>query len=105
MLIINESTFDQQVLKSSIPVVVEFGATWCQPCRQLEPVLAKLGQEWGNKAVLAKVDVDESANLAMKFGIMSVPTVILFTVGQAAARFSGYQSRERILEKLGTFIR
>lgn len=97
---ISEASFEQDVLKSSLPVVVEFGAVWCRPCKQLEPVLEKLGQEWTGKARLAKVDVDESANLAMQFQIMGVPTVILFAGGKPVARFSGYQDRQRIIEKL-----
>jgi thioredoxin 1 len=101
---LDESSFDTQVLRSPTPVVVEFGATWCQPCRQLEPVLVRLGQEWGSRAVLARVDVDVSPNLAMKFGVLGVPTVILFKGGQAVARFTGFQPRERILEKLDPHI-
>jgi thioredoxin 1 len=101
----DENTFETEVLKSALPVVVEFGAVWCQPCKQLEPVLVKLGQEWGSKARLVKVDVDESVNLTMQFQIMSVPTVILFHNGQPMARFTGYQPRERILDKLGSFIK
>ncbi len=98
---VSEENFEKEVLKSAQPVVVEFGAVWCQPCKQLEPVLAKLGQEWNGKARLAKVDVDESVNLTMKFQVMGVPTVILFVNGKAAARFSGYLPRDKILEKLG----
>jgi thioredoxin 1 len=101
---VNEADFDKEVIKSAQPVVVEFGATWCQPCKQLEPVLAKLGQEWTGKVRIAKVDVDESVNLTMQLQIMGVPTVILFVKGQAVARFSGYQPRERILEKLGPYL-
>jgi thioredoxin len=96
---VNEESFERDVLKAEKPVVVEFGATWCQPCKQLEPVLVKLGQEWGGKVQLVKVDVDESANLTMQQQIMGVPTVILFIKGQATARFTGYQDRNRILEK------
>ena len=102
---VDETNFEQQVLKAPLPVVLEFGATWCQPCKQLEPVLARLAQEWGERARVVKVDVDESVNLAMKYQVMGVPTVILFSGGQPAARFSGFQPRERILEKLGSFIR
>jgi thioredoxin 1 len=98
---VSEANFEKEVLQSAQPVVVEFGAVWCQPCKQLEPVLAKLGQEWNGKARLAKIDVDESVNLTMKFQVMGVPTVILFVNGKAAARFSGYQPRDKILEKLG----
>lgn len=101
----DEKTFENEVLKSATPVVVEFGAVWCQPCKQLEPVLARLGQEWGAKARLVKVDVDESVNLTMQYQVMGVPTVILFTNGQPSARFTGFQPRERILDKLGSFIK
>jgi thioredoxin 1 len=96
---VNEESFERDVLKADKPVVVEFGATWCQPCKQLEPVLVKLSQEWGGKVQLVKVDVDESANLTMQQQIMGVPTVILFIKGQATARFTGYQDRNRILDK------
>ena len=101
---VNEADFEAEVLKSAQPVLVEFAAPWCQPCKQLDPVLAKLGQEWAGKTRMAKVNVDESVNLTMQFQIMGVPTVILFVKGQAVARFSGYQPRERILEKLGSYL-
>ncbi len=96
---VNEENFDRSVSRADKPVVLEFGAVWCQPCKQLEPVLAKLGQEWGDKVLLAKVDVDESANLTMQHQVMGVPTVILFVKGQPAARFTGYMDRNRILDK------
>jgi thioredoxin 1 len=101
---VNEADFDKEILKSELPVVVEFGAVWCQPCKQLEPVLAKLGQEWAGKTRIAKVDVDEAVNLTMQMQIMGVPTVILFVKGKAVARFSGFQPRERIIEKLGPYL-
>ncbi len=101
---VDEGNFEKEVLKSAVPVVLEFGAVWCQPCKQLEPVLTQLGHEWGSKVRLVKVDVDESVNLVMQYQVMGVPTVILFSKGQPAARFTGYQSRERILDKLGSFI-
>jgi thioredoxin 1 len=102
---VNEANFDKEVLQSALPVVLEFGATWCQPCKQLEPVLARLGQEWAGKARLVKVDVDESVNLTMRFQVMGVPTVILFTGGKPVARFSGFLPREKVLEKLGSFLK
>jgi thioredoxin 1 len=102
---ITDSNFEQEVLKSATPVMVEFGAVWCVPCKQLEPELAKLGAEWGSKVRLAKVDVDESPSLTMKFGVMGVPTVILFVGGEAKQRFTGFQPRQRILEKMGSYLR
>ena len=101
---VDEANFEQAVLKAAAPVLLEFGAVWCQPCKQLEPVLLKLGDQWGEKVLLAKVAVDDSPDLAMRFTVMSVPTVILFKSGQAVQRFSGFQSREKLLEKLAAFI-
>ena len=85
-------------------MLLEFGAAWCQPCKRLEPELAALGTEWAGKVRLAKVDVDESANLAVKFGVMSVPTVLLFVKGELKQRLTGYQPKQRIVEKMAAFI-
>ena len=102
---IDKNNFEGEVQNALQPVVVEFGAVWCQPCKQLEPVLLKLGQEWAGKVRMAKIDVDENVNLTMKFQVMGVPTVILFVKGQPAARFSGYLPREKILDKLAPHLR
>ena len=101
---VDENNFDQEVLKSGTPVLLEFGAVWCGPCKQLEPELAKLGSEWNGRVRLAKVDVDESPDLTMKFGVMGVPTLILFVKGEAKQRLTGYQPRQRIIEKMGSFV-
>ena len=102
---IDEANFDLEVLKAEKPVLLEFGATWCVPCKQLEPELIKLGGEWADKVRLAKLDVDESPSLTMKFGVMGVPTVILFVNGEAKQRLTGFQSRQRIVEKMGSFLK
>jgi thioredoxin 1 len=96
---ISDTSFDQEVLKSNLPVLVEFGAEWCGPCRQMEPVLEQLSNEWKGKIQLAKVDVDESVSLTMQFQVMSVPTLILFVNGEARQRVSGKQPRDRLVEK------
>src|SRR5512147_1008399 len=101
---INETNFEAEVLKAEKPVILEFGATWCMPCKQLEPELLKLGGELAGKVDLAKLDVDESPSLTMKFGVMSVPTMILFVKGMARQRLSGFQPRQRILEKMKAFL-
>ena len=100
----NDSTFDQEVLHSPLPVLVEFGAEWCGPCRQIEPVLEQLADEWQNRVRLAKVDVDESVNLTMQFQVMSVPTLILFVNGEACQRLSGKQPRDRLVEKFAPYL-
>ena len=101
---INDASFDQQVLKSSVPVLVEFGAVWCGPCRQMEPVLEALASEWQGKIRLAKVDVDESIGTTMQFQVMSVPTLILFVNGQARERVSGKLPHDRLVEKFTPFL-
>lgn len=101
---VDEANFEQAVLKAAAPVLLEFGAVWCQPCKQLEPVLLKLAEQWGERVLLAKADVDESVTLTMRYQVMGVPTVILFKGGQPAARFTGFQSREKVLEKLAPHI-
>lgn len=101
---INDSSFDQVVLKSPVPVLVEFGAEWCGPCRQMEPLLEQLSAEWKEKVKLAKVDVDESVAITMKFQVMSVPTLILFVNGEPAQRLSGKQPRDRLVEKFSPYL-
>lgn len=101
---INDATFDKEVLKSPVPVLVEFGAEWCGPCRQMEPVLEKLAGSWDTKISLARVDVDESVNLTMQFQVMSVPTLILFIQGEARQRVSGNQPLDRLVEKFSPYL-
>jgi len=101
---VDDATFEAVVLKSTVPVLLEFGAVWCQPCKQLEPVLLKLSEQWGAKVLLVKVDVDKSVDLTMHFNVMGVPTVILFKAGQPVARFTGFKSRQDVLEKLAPHL-
>jgi thioredoxin 1 len=103
-LTINEKSFPEQVLKSLAPVIVEFGAVWCAPCKRLEPIMEKLADEWGGKVRLVKIDVDESVNVAMNCQVMSVPTLILFIQGQEKQRLTGLQARERIIEKFTPYF-
>jgi thioredoxin 1 len=101
---VNESNFEKEVLKSEQPVVLEFGASWCVPCKRLEPILKQLEQEWKGRVRFAKLDVDESVNLTMKYQVMSVPTVILFSRGEALQRLSGLQTRDKLIEKLSPHL-
>ena len=101
---INDASFDQEVLHSNVPVLVEFGAVWCGPCRQIEPILEQLAVEWNGKVRLAKVDVDESVKTVLQYQVMSVPTLILFVSGEACQRLSGSQPRDRLVEKFSPYI-
>lgn len=104
MLEVSEAAFSQQVLKSALPVMVEFGAEWCGPCKRLEPELEKLAAEWAGKVVLMHVNVDQAASLVASFGIMGVPTVILFVNGKEMARFTGLTSRDKIIQKFAPYL-
>ncbi len=101
---INDESFEKEVLQSSVPVLVEFGAEWCGPCRQMEPLLEQMAAEWDGKVRLAKLDVDESVNTVLKFQVMSVPTVILFVKGEPCQRVSGKQPRDRLVEKFSPYL-
>lgn len=100
----NDETFASQVLQSTTPVLVEFGAVWCGPCRQMEPVLEQLAAEWQGKVQLVRVDVDESVNTVLQFQVMSVPTLMLFVNGEVCQRVSGKQPRDRLVEKFSPYL-
>ena len=101
---VHEAEFKQKVLDSATPVVVEFGAVWCHPCKALEPVLKQLALEWAGKASLLQVDVDEALGLVQQYTVFSVPTVMLFIKGQPVERLTGFQSREKIKEKFDVHL-
>jgi len=96
---INEENFTVQVLKSTLPVVVDFGAEWCGPCKRLDPILEKLNQEWDGKVHMVRLDVDVNAGVVAQYQVMTLPTLILFKGGKEQERLTGLQSRERIIEK------
>ena len=95
-IILNEKNFDDQVIKSDIPVLVDFWATWCGPCRMLAPTVSAIADKFDGKIKVGKVDVDENAYLAEKMGIEVIPTLILFDKGEIKARKSGLMSQAEI---------
>ena len=88
-VILNSSNFEQEVINSSTPVLVDFWATWCGPCGMLAPVISQVAQKYAGKVKVGKVDVDEAPELAESFGVSSIPTLILFKDGQAVAQRVG----------------
>jgi thioredoxin 1 len=83
--------FDGAVLKSEVPVLVDFWATWCGPCRMIAPIVEQIHTELGEKIKVVKMDIDENPSTPMSFGIMSIPTVIIFKDGKPAERTVGYR--------------
>lgn len=92
-------TFQTQVHEAALPVLVDFSAPWCAPCKRLEPLLEQLSRDWESKVTFVKVNVDESPELAMKYQVMSVPTVIMFHEGKEITRLIGLQTREKLIER------
>ncbi|MEM2963443.1 MAG: thioredoxin [Candidatus Anstonellales archaeon] len=105
MLELNLGNFEVAIKNSKVPVLVDFWAAWCGPCRMLAPVFEKVSQDYSGKVQFAKVNVDENQELAEDFGIMGIPTLILFENGKEKARISGAlpedELKEWIKENLG----
>ena len=97
---INEGNFEDEVVKSELPVMVDFWATWCGPCKMLAPVVAEIAAEREGTLKVGKVNVDESPELAARFGIMSIPAVFLFKGGKVAAQAVGYMSKDELVSKI-----
>lgn len=100
MVQIKSDQFQKEVLESNVPVLVDFSATWCGPCQMMGPVLEQLSAEYEGKAKVLKVDVDESADLAMKYQVMSVPNMIFFKGGQKVDAVVGAVPANFLKEKL-----
>ena len=100
---INKEKFDE-LLKGDKPVVCDFFATWCGPCRMLAPVMEQAAEEFGDRAVFVKVDIDENAELSVRYGIMSIPLVCVFKNGEEAAKSLGYMSKSEAFEFLNENI-
>ena len=100
VLHVNEESFEEQVLRSKTPVLVDFYADWCGPCQMLKPVLEELAEERSDRKIVS-VNVDGAPSLAMRYGVMSIPCLILFENGQEADRAVGYRPKEALEELLG----
>ena len=97
--VVTDATFEQEVLKSGTPVLVDFWATWCGPCRMVAPVLEEIASEKDNVRV-AKLDVDANPITAGRFGVRAIPTMILFKDGKEAQRLVGYMPKDRLLQQI-----
>ena len=100
----SETTFDEEVLEENLPVLVDFTAPWCNPCKMLDPIVEDLAGEWNGQVKVYKLNIDDNPNLAIQYRVMSVPTLMLFKNGQPVERVSGYQPKERLSKKFSPHI-
>ena len=101
---VTDGTFQQDVLQSSEPVLVDFWASWCQPCRMVAPVVEEIATENAGKIKVLKLDVDENQNTAMQYNVSSIPTLILFKEGQPVERIVGFNPKDRLMSKLSPHL-
>ncbi|MGH2364448.1 MAG: thioredoxin [Chloroflexota bacterium] len=97
---VTDASFQKDVLQSGEPVLVDFWATWCQPCRMVAPIVEEIAGEQAGKMKVMKLDVDENQQTAMQYGVSSIPTLILFKGGEPVERVVGFSPKERLLSKL-----
>ena len=94
---VTEETFDNEVLNSELPVLVDFTAVWCGPCKMLAPLVDELAEEWQGRVSIYKMDVDTSPTTPIKYDVMGVPSLILFKNGEVAARITGFRPKKQLI--------
>lgn len=102
--VFTDQNFEEQVLKAQLPVMVDFYADWCGPCKMIAPIVEEISKEYAGKLVVGKLDVDANQKTAMKYGVMSIPNLIIFKGGQVAKQIVGYQGKEALVKAVTSFV-
>ena len=101
---VTEATFEQEVLQSDKPVIVDFWAEWCGPCKMIAPVLEEIATEHAGRVKVAKLNVDDNPDVARRFDVMSIPTLIVFQDGKPAKRMVGAKGKGQLLQELAEYL-
>jgi thioredoxin 1 len=104
LLHVSDAGFDADVIRSTKPVVLDFWAPWCNPCRMMEPALKEIAEEYSDKIVVAKLNVDENSGTATKYDILSIPTLLVFSDGQVVKKLVGAMPKKRLVDELAAWI-
>jgi thioredoxin 1 len=103
-IVVNDADFEQTVLQSKTPVLVDFWAPWCRPCIMVAPILDELAEEYAGRITIARLDVDQNAKTAVKYGIMAIPNLIIFKDGKPASQIVGYRPKEELKRSLDAVL-
>ncbi len=96
---VTQDSFQSEVLDSSEPVLVDFSAVWCGPCKMLDPIIEQLAGEWKNKVKVVKIDADQNPDILMQYSVLGIPTLLFFKNGELKDRVTGYQPKEKLVSK------
>lgn len=96
---VTEDTFQTEVIDSSEPVLVDFSAVWCGPCKMLDPIVKQLAGEWNGKVKVVKIDADQNPNILMQYNVLGIPTLLFFKGGKIKERVTGYMPKDKLVAK------